>query len=141
MEKLDQLARTARKALATLHEVTQMPFSVIVRDSAIQRFEYTFEIVWKSLKEYLKINEGIICNSPKSCFREAFNSHLLTEEETIKALEMTDDRNLTSHTYHEDLADAIYLKIPAYYNLMKQLFNSILTKMDNDNISNKQNRD
>ncbi|HEX9974410.1 MAG TPA: HI0074 family nucleotidyltransferase substrate-binding subunit [bacterium] len=126
MEKLEQLSRTAAKALSTLREITQMPFSVIIRDSAIQRFEYTFEIVWKLLKEYLKIQEGVICNSPKSCFREAFNTKLLTEEETIKALEMTDDRNLTSHTYHEELADAIYLKIPVYYNLMEKLYNSIL---------------
>ncbi|MEW5766292.1 MAG: nucleotidyltransferase substrate binding protein [bacterium] len=57
---------------------------MIVRDAAIQRFEYTFEAIWKFLKEYLKQEEGIMCNSPKSCFREAFSLGLLTEEETAR---------------------------------------------------------
>jgi len=122
MEKLRLMSETAAKALATLKEITRMPYSVIVRDSAIQRFEYCFEISWKLLKEYLKTHEGIICNSPKSCFREAFKLNLLSEAETVKAFDMTDDRNKTSHTYHERLAEAIYLKIPAYYDLMEKLF-------------------
>ena len=121
MEKLKIMAEDAERALKTLEKIVQMPYSVIVRDAAIQRFEYTFEILWKFLKEYLRINEGIICNSPKSCFRQAFTVKLLTEEETINALEMTDDRNLTSHTYHEELAEKIYKKIPDYYNNMSKL--------------------
>ena len=95
MEKLELMSQSTAKALSTLEEIIRTPYSIIVRDSAIQRFEYCFEISWKILKEYLRIHEGVICNSPKSCFREGFKLNLLNEEETIKALEMTDDRNLT----------------------------------------------
>ena len=125
MEKIKFLSDNAGKALETLKEIVNTPFSVIVRDAAIQRFEYNFEIMQKFLKEYLKIQEGIICNSPKSCFREAFKADLLTEEESIKALEMTDDKNLTSHTYHEEVAGDIYSKIAEYFNLMNNLFSKI----------------
>ena len=45
------------------------PFSMIIRDATIQRFEYTFEALWKFLKEYLKEKEGIVSNSPKACFK------------------------------------------------------------------------
>ncbi|MBU4221280.1 MAG: nucleotidyltransferase substrate binding protein [Euryarchaeota archaeon] len=81
-----------------------------------------------TLKENLKEREGIICASPKSYFREAFKVKLLTEEETVKALEMTDDRNLTSHTYHEEVAMEIYQKIRGYYELMDKVHRTILEK-------------
>jgi nucleotidyltransferase substrate binding protein (TIGR01987 family) len=126
MEKLRLIAEDADRALTTLKEITEEPYSVIVRDAAIQRFEYSYEIFWKLLKEYLKEREGIICASPKSCLREAFKVNLFTEEETVKALEMTDDRNLTSHTYHEEVAIEIYQKIKGYYELMYKVHRKIL---------------
>ncbi|MDP2218037.1 MAG: nucleotidyltransferase substrate binding protein [Methanolobus sp.] len=72
MEKLELVANDAGRALRTLEEVLREPLSPIVRDASIQRFEYTFEVTWKLTKEYMKDVEGIVCNSPKSCFREAF---------------------------------------------------------------------
>ncbi len=51
---------------------------------------------------------------------------LLNEEQTVTCLEMTDDRNLTSHTYVEEVAESIYEKIRDYYELMDTVFN--LTK-------------
>jgi hypothetical protein len=65
------------RAIKTLKEILNEPFSVIVRDATIQRFEYTFEALWKFLKEFLKEREGIICNSPKSCYRELFKLDLI----------------------------------------------------------------
>ncbi|GFO98131.1 nucleotidyltransferase substrate binding protein [groundwater metagenome] len=126
MEKLRIVVEQAGRALTTLKEITQEPYSVIVRDAAIQRFEYSYEIFWKLLKEYLREREGIICDSPKSCFKEAFKVKLFTEEETIKALEMTDDRNQTAHTYHEEVAMEIYPKIKGYYELMDKVHRKIL---------------
>jgi nucleotidyltransferase substrate binding protein (TIGR01987 family) len=73
----------AQQALSTLEEILHEPFSAIVRDATIQRFEYTFEAVWKALREHLLEMEGIVCNSPKSCFREAFSLGYLSEEETV----------------------------------------------------------
>lgn len=111
----------ALKSLMTLEEILREPFSIIVRDATIQRFEYTFEALWKFLKEYLKEREGIISNSPKACFKEIFSSGFLTEEDTVRCLEMTDRRNDTSHTYKEEVAHLIYSKIKGYYTLMKNL--------------------
>ena len=126
MEKLTIIAEDTKNALGTLKEITETSYTVIVRDATIQRFEYSFEIFWKFLKEYLRVKEGIICNSPKSCFREAFNVKLLTEDETVTALEMTDDRNLTAHTYHEEVAEEIYRKIKSYYTLMDKVFRNLV---------------
>ena len=125
MEKLKRRAEEAEKALRTLKEVSQEPYSVIVRDAAIQRFEYTFEALWKLLRDYLREYEGIRCNSPKSCFREALSAGLISEKQTITCLEMTDDRNLTSHTYIEKVAEQIFRKIENYCKLMEDIFSLV----------------
>ncbi|MDR4499042.1 MAG: nucleotidyltransferase substrate binding protein [Candidatus Scalindua sp.] len=99
----------------------QQPFSVIVRDAAIQRFEYTFEACWKFMKDYLRTKKGITCNSPKSCFRKVFTIGMIQEGETVKFLEMTDDRNMTCHTYKEKVAQIIYGKLEVYSRLLEDV--------------------
>ena len=129
MERLMIKYRDAVNAARTLGDILKEPFSVIVRDATIQRFEYTFEALWKFLKEYLSDHEGIISNSPKSCFREIFSLGILGEGETVKFLEMTDRRNDTSHTYKEIVAQIIYQKLPEYYALMKNLLEKFDAKI------------
>ncbi len=121
MERLKLKYSDTVRAMKTLREILDEPFSVIVRDATIQRFEYTFETLWKFLKEYLKEREGIMCNSPKSCYREFFKLDMITEEKTVKFLEMTDDRNMTSYTYKEEVSMALYEKILSHYILMESL--------------------
>ncbi len=110
----------AMRALKTLQEILGMEKTAVNRDAAIQRFEYTTEIVWKCLQLFLKQREGIECYSPKTCLREAKNVGLLNERETASALMMIDDRNMTSHTYHQEVAEKIYAKLPAYAKLLEK---------------------
>lgn len=131
MEKLTLATQSAQRALLTLEEILQLPLNTIVRDASIQRFEYTFEAVWKLLKVYLESQEGIVCTSPKSCFRHALRAGLLSLERTETCLTMTDDRNLTSHTYIEAIAQTIYEKLPIYYQVMRELFGKIQYPYEN----------
>ena len=121
MERLELRYKDAQKALNTLKEILKESFSIIVRDASIQRFEYTFEAFWKFIKAYLKEKEGIISNSPKTCFREIFSLGFSDEEETVELQEMTDKRNDTSHTYKEEVAQSIYKKIEGYCALMDKM--------------------
>lgn len=125
MEQLNERIESCRRALATLDEILSTPFSIIVRDASIQRFKYSFEVLWKLLKAYLKDYEGTVCHSPKQCFREGFRVGLLSLEDVEVCLVMTDDRNLTSHTYIEAIADRIYQKLPAYLAVMKKVMERI----------------
>ena len=129
MERLVLKYKDARDALNTLKEIAREPFSIIVRDATIQRFEYTFEAFWKFIKEYLKEKEGIIRNSPKACFREVFSLGFSSEEETVQLQEMTDKRNDTSHTYKEQVAQAIYNKIAEYSLLMEKILSEFKGKV------------
>ena len=129
MERIKLRYKDAKRAHGTLRSVLDEPYSVIVRDATIQRFEYTFESLWKFLKEYLKEKEGIISNSPKNCFREIFSLGFLTEEETVKFLEMTDRGNETSHTYKEEVAESIYNKTKGYCSLIENLLSIFENKV------------
>jgi nucleotidyltransferase substrate binding protein (TIGR01987 family) len=130
MEKLNERLQSCEAALATLDEAVRLPFSIIVRDAAIQRFEYSFESAWKLLKGYLEVQEGIVCNSPKGCFREALQTGLMSRAEVETCLIMTDDRNLTSHTYLEALAERIYAQLPAYLIVMQSLAKHIAARIE-----------
>lgn len=131
MERLRLKYMDAKRAVKTLEDILHEPYSVIIRDAAIQRFEYTFEAVWKFLKEYLREKEGILCNSPKACFREVFGLGFLTEEATAAFLEMTDRRNETAHTYKEEVAELIYHKLGGYLSLLQNLMRRFEEENDN----------
>lgn len=119
MARLEERIETARRALATLDELAHEPPGKIVRDAAIQRFEYSFEAVWKAAQLGLRERFGVELASPKPVIRASFENGLLDEEAARTALAMVDHRNLTAHTYNESLADEIFAAIPVYRELMR----------------------
>ncbi len=91
------------------------------RDSSIQRFEFTVELFWKCIKDYLEVKEGVLCESPKKCIKKFGKIKQLSEEEILKLLQMIDDRNLTSHLYREQLAEELFAKLQEYLLLLEKL--------------------
>ena len=72
------------------------PEREMIRDSIIQRFEFTFELGWKSMQGWLK-DHGIQAAYPKQVLGEAFGAGLITDETGWGQL--LEARNKTSHTY------------------------------------------
>lgn len=85
----------------------------------IQCFEYTFELAWKTMKDYLE-QEGFDVKSPRATIKTAFQTQLVTDGHSwIDALEK---RNLMAHTYDEKKAnEAESLIRKKYYKLIKDL--------------------
>lgn len=92
-------------------------------DACIQRFEFTIELFWKFLKKILE-NQGKIVVQPKMVLKEAFASRLITDEEAW--LSILEDRNATSHSYNQDLADEIYQNIKDNFPIIENSFYKIL---------------
>jgi len=104
-----------RNATTRLREVTAQPESDIVRDATIQRFEFTFELVWKTLQLYFQ-RQGLELVGPRPVLKRAFASSMVpSPEEADIWLQMLEDRNLTSHAYDEALARRIYNHIVRDY--------------------------
>ncbi len=92
------------------------------RDGVIQRFEFTFELTWKSLRLFL-LDQGIVVNSPKEAFKEAFRYGLINDEKLF--LDMLEDRNLTSHLYSQEETREIF-------NRIKKLYSSALINLSRE---------
>lgn len=125
MDRLTRRFRVARKALKTLQNILQERSSDVVRDAAIQRFEYSFETVWKAAQLHLRQKEGLELASPKSVIRSAGHVALLDADQVQRALRMADDRNLTVHTYNESVAKKLYARLPGYAGLMLAWLNAM----------------
>lgn len=115
-----------KKSLKRFEEVLAEGKTATTRDAAIQRFEFTVELAWKSIQQFFR-SQKIICRSPKECLQEAFKFGLAKDNPLW--LKMIDDRNLTSHTYNEELADQIYCRLPQYLEVLKNLKDSLETKI------------
>ncbi|MDF0673697.1 MAG: HI0074 family nucleotidyltransferase substrate-binding subunit [Nitrospira sp.] len=116
-DKLHNLLRLLDTALVRLEGALTQPVNEFVRDSAIQRFEFTFELFWKSLKAYAE-QTGLEAYSPKDSIRTAFQLGVIPEHSDW--FHMLEDRNLTSHTYNEARAEIIYSHLPGYLRLLRQ---------------------
>jgi nucleotidyltransferase substrate binding protein (TIGR01987 family) len=123
-DKSKTLLTQWEKATARLEEVLALPKNPVVRDSCVQRFEFTFELGWKVLKGLLR-EEGLEGNSPRECIRLAFKQGWI--ENDARWLEALTLRNLTSHTYEEAVAEKIYKDLPAVLDLFKTTLQKLKT--------------
>ena len=92
-------------AFDTFAEAVAVAKSQLEKDGAIQRFEYTYELFWKILRKILKY-QGLVCDSPRSVFREAAIQSLLDDSKFW--FEVLRKRNLTTHTYNLEVAAEIF---------------------------------
>lgn len=96
----------------------------MARDALIQRFEFTFELAWKSLKEFLIYSGYVEATAPRSVLELAYREGFISNEAVWIA--MMNDRNLTSHVYKEEQAKEIAQNISLKYckelSSLKQLF-------------------
>jgi len=121
-DKLELLIADFERASRQLHKALQQPKDEFVRDAAIQRFEFTFELFWKVLKEYA-LREGLDPRSPRASIRTAFELGLIQDEQLF--LKMLESRNLASHTYLEEDAEDIYTELPGFLKAMRAAVKAI----------------
>ncbi len=106
------------KAVLRLREALAQPKTEFLRDACIQRFEFAFELAWKSVQKMGR-NMGVDCPSPRSAFAFALRNGWITEESEF--LEMLETRNRTVHTYDDGLAEAVYSELPRFAELLGRL--------------------
>ena len=106
--------------------------SELMRDGVIQRFEYTFELSWKTLKRYLEVygleNPDGFTN--KQLFRVGFENGFIRDSEIW--LKFLHNRNLTSHTYNENIAEEVYKNAKLFIKEVKFLFDKLQEKIKDD---------
>lgn len=122
MEKVKIQFRQYKKALQKFKDAFLLGNEEIIRDGTIQRFEFTFELSWKIMKEINKIH-GIETNSPRESIKQAYQIKLI--ENDLSWLKSLEYRNIISHTYSEEAANDIYDHCKGFLPLFEKLEKSI----------------
>lgn len=113
-----------KRALTLLNDALSQgldSLNQLEQEGAIQRFEYTFELAWKTVKDRLESDGNTLEQiSPRSVFRTAFELRYLSSIE--QWLAMVNDRNLMSHTYDfEQFHDILVAVQTDYLPLLNDL--------------------
>ncbi len=115
-ERFDERTHEALAAAERLREALALGDDPIIRDAVIQRFEFTFETVWKALKLFLE-HQGYSAPSPRAVLKTAFVEGAIEGSEDADVwLRMLEDRNLTTHAYDEVLAARIFAPVRDEYS-------------------------
>ena len=109
------------------------PHDDMVRDSVIQRFKYSYELSWKMLKRQLEKDAAspatIDTLSFKELIREGAERGYISQPEAW--FEYRQQRNITSHTYNEQKAIAVYQAAVNFLSDAKKLFTTLQTRNQN----------
>ncbi|RYG45371.1 DUF86 domain-containing protein [bacterium] len=102
-------------ALNQLEEFLALDMSTkVVQTAVIQAFEYTYESAWRALRDRAN-PEGLDAWTPKKAFKAGVQLRLIPPEEETVWLDMVEDRNVTVHTYDEELAARILAALQTRY--------------------------
>uniref|UniRef100_UPI004028A6BC nucleotidyltransferase substrate binding protein n=1 Tax=Prevotella sp. TaxID=59823 RepID=UPI004028A6BC len=119
-----QRLATFQRALGRLEEVVnlqnQRQLSPLEKDGMVQRFEYTQELAWKVMKNYIEYQGGEKLAGSRDTIRQAFALEIITN--TDPWFDMLESRNETSHVYDEDTENDVLDKITmTYLPIMQEL--------------------
>ena len=96
--------------------------SDLEKEGVIQRFEYTFELAWKTLKDYL-VYGGVAFDqiTPRTVIKQAFSARIIEDGQVW--IDMLEQRNLVSHTYDRETFDGVFHNIwQRYLVALEQVF-------------------
>ncbi|GAB6168218.1 nucleotidyltransferase substrate binding protein [Clostridium carnis] len=116
MRSIDFKYMNLKKAYTRLKEVSELydGKNDIIRDSLIQRFEFTYELTHKTLKEFMKYLGVTLENSfPRTIFKKAYVNNLISDDKVW--INLLEDRNSTLHIYNESLSDEVADRIVNKY--------------------------
>jgi nucleotidyltransferase substrate binding protein (TIGR01987 family) len=105
-------------AFEQFHKALNFAQSDLEKAGAIQYFEFTYELAWKTLKRILNLR-GKDLNSPKPVFREAALERLIDDPEVW--FDFIKDKNETVQTYSKAIANLIFSRLSAFDLEMIQL--------------------
>ena len=129
MEKVEVLlyVEKLKRAFLRLKEAVERARDDLDIDGVIQRFEFSVELFWKTLKKVLEYNK-VECYSPRDCVKKAFRYRMIDDDEIV--LDMLEDRNRSSHIYDEEEAVRIFERISkVYVNVLGKMIEELTRKL------------
>lgn len=115
------------RALDRLHEVVALDETDIIRDSMIQRFEFTYELAWKCMFYWLREQGESVLEMQRPILQAAFRCELIVDPKVWE--DIKEQRDETSHTYNEAKAVSVAAFIRSHalveFDALRAKFNSL----------------
>ena len=110
-----------QKALSQLQKfINKGELSELEEQGLVKAFEYTYELAWTTLKDFLEYRGQTDIYGSRDAIRKAFQLNLIDDGESW--MDMLKSRNITSHTYNKETAEEICQAVKdVYYSLFQQL--------------------
>jgi nucleotidyltransferase substrate binding protein (TIGR01987 family) len=108
-----------KMAFARLKEAIPEVKNQLDKDGVIQRFEFVFELVWKTIKDYAEDKGRLDAVSPKDSFRVAADLGLI--DDPVIWFEYLKSRNEAAHLYDEQKAEEVFSQIPNFITSVENL--------------------
>ena len=109
-QRFQNFKRAYNQLKASVEQVNEL--SDLEKEGMVQRFEYTFELAWKTIKDYLEAQE-VDAKFPRQAIKQAFLYEIIEDGETW--MDMLEQRNLMAHTYEESIFKKAVEKITNDY--------------------------
>lgn len=120
------------EASMTVNNCTDLATIDLLKEGLIQRFEFTQELAWKLMKDYLEYQGETNISGSRDAIRKSLAANIINDPEWLQTI-IT--RNKTSHTYDDDITTGIYrIIITTYIPLMQQLEETMLMIIENEDL-------
>lgn len=92
-----------------------------IKSGQIQKFEFTIELLWKTVQVFLFEIDGIDVITPKSVAKEFVEAGYCDYEAYELFIRAINDRNHLSHIYRQEMAESIWQRLPEYVGLVEKI--------------------
>ncbi len=114
MKRFEERKQDLKNAKNRLKEALEEEEKDITVDGVLHRYEFTFELAWKTLKDYLEyLGVSLNTGSPREIIKESFAHNFISDGETW--IKMMLARNSLSHLYDEESSRQLYESIKSEY--------------------------
>ena len=127
-QRFQNYEKVFKRLSRAIEVVKATPDDDLLQSGLVQTYEYTFELAWKTLKDYITL-EGFEVRSPRETIRQGFQSgYIMNGEDWLQALA---DRNLTTHIYDDEIIIRVLSDIfERYFFLLQDFYISFKEKAD-----------
>lgn len=113
-QRFQNLGKAKSKFEFALSELSKAKDNELYEMALIQTFEFTFELSWKTIKDYLKHGGVEDANLPREVIKQAFNLKIIEDGQVW--INMLEDRNLMAHSYDDVRAKKAVRHIVEHYH-------------------------
>ena len=102
-----------------------------IKSGQIQKFEFTIELLWKTVQVFLFEIDGVDVVTPKSVVKEFVEAGYCDYDAYELFIRAINDRNQLSHIYRQEMAESIWQRLPDYSCLVENIFRTMKSRAGN----------